>query len=188
MEQKVSRLELRYSRRIRRRNQLWKRFSNTGRKGVCIVRQISSGVSLCERGFDACGFIGGCEHPDSESLISPPTSDARPNGHVSPDDSRCPRPDPLRRLRRGAVPCQGYCRFDASSPATSKVAKCVARGLFKLQDLVKTPPASSRTEMYIRQATPATYRQVLREVRQKEIYKLIVDTNPKHMYQFFRSV
>ncbi|XP_046392460.1 glutamate receptor ionotropic, kainate 2 isoform X3 [Ischnura elegans] len=61
-------------------------------------------------------------------------------------------------------------------------------GLFKLQDLVKTPPASSRTEMYIRQATPATYRQVLREVRQKEIYKLIVDTNPKHMYQFFRAI
>ncbi|XP_071455838.1 glutamate receptor ionotropic, kainate 1-like [Hetaerina americana] len=61
-------------------------------------------------------------------------------------------------------------------------------GLFKLQDLVKTPPASPRTEMYIRQATPATYRQVLREVRQKEIYKLIVDTNPKHMYQFFRAI
>ncbi|KAJ4452057.1 hypothetical protein ANN_03573 [Periplaneta americana] len=59
-------------------------------------------------------------------------------------------------------------------------------GLFKLQDLVKVPPAM-RTEMYIRQATPGTYRQVLREIRQKEIYKLIVDTNPRHMYQFFRA-
>ncbi|XP_054261557.1 glutamate receptor ionotropic, kainate 2 isoform X6 [Macrosteles quadrilineatus] len=60
-------------------------------------------------------------------------------------------------------------------------------GLFKLQDLVKAPPAT-RTEMYIRQANPATYRQVLREIRQKEIFKLIVDTNPKHMSQFFRAI
>ncbi|XP_049771202.1 glutamate receptor ionotropic, kainate 2 [Schistocerca cancellata] len=61
------------------------------------------------------------------------------------------------------------------------------KGLFKLQDLVKSPPVV-RTEMYIRQATPTTYRQVLREIRQKEIYKLIVDTNPKHMYKFFRAI
>ncbi|KAJ9579736.1 hypothetical protein L9F63_004662, partial [Diploptera punctata] len=60
-------------------------------------------------------------------------------------------------------------------------------GLFKLQDLVKVPPAM-RTEMYIRQASPGTYRQVLKEIRQKEIFKLIVDTNPKHMYQFLRAI
>ncbi|XP_046667621.1 LOW QUALITY PROTEIN: glutamate receptor ionotropic, kainate 2-like [Homalodisca vitripennis] len=60
-------------------------------------------------------------------------------------------------------------------------------GLFKLQDLVKAPPAA-RTEMYIRQANPSTYRQVLKEIRQKEIFKLIVDTNPKHMSQFFRAI
>ncbi|XP_076765874.1 glutamate receptor ionotropic, kainate 2 isoform X1 [Xylocopa sonorina] len=60
-------------------------------------------------------------------------------------------------------------------------------GLFKLQDLVKSPP-SSRTEMYIRQAGPGSYRQVLREVRHKEIYKLIVDTDPAHMQQFFRAI
>ncbi|GFG33916.1 hypothetical protein Cfor_07160, partial [Coptotermes formosanus] len=59
--------------------------------------------------------------------------------------------------------------------------------LFKLQDLVKVPP-TVRTEMYIRQATPGTYRQVLREIRQKEIYKLIVDTNPRNMQQFFRAI
>ncbi|XP_065350072.1 glutamate receptor ionotropic, kainate 2 isoform X6 [Cloeon dipterum] len=62
-----------------------------------------------------------------------------------------------------------------------------SKGLFKLQDLVKSPP-TQRTEMYIRQANPATYRQVLKEIRQKEIYKLIVDTNPKHMYKFFRAI
>jgi hypothetical protein len=71
----------------------------------------------------------------------------------------------------------------------SKTLKVVGvfTGLFKLQDLVKVPP-TVRTEMYIRQATPGTYRQVLREIRQKEIYKLIVDTNPRNMQQFFRAV
>lgn len=49
-------------------------------------------------------------------------------------------------------------------------------------------PAAAKTEMYIRQAGPTSYRQVLREVKQKEIYKLIVDTNPKNIQQFFRAV
>lgn len=60
-------------------------------------------------------------------------------------------------------------------------------GLFKLHELVKTP-TSSRNEMYIRQAGPDSYRQVLKEIRQKEIFKLIVDTNPKHIQRFFRAV
>ncbi len=60
-------------------------------------------------------------------------------------------------------------------------------GLFKLQDLVKSPP-SPKTEIYIRQAGPGTYRQVLREIRHKEIYKLIIDTDPAYMQQFFRAV
>ncbi|XP_044011018.1 glutamate receptor ionotropic, kainate 2 isoform X4 [Aphidius gifuensis] len=60
-------------------------------------------------------------------------------------------------------------------------------GLFKLQDLVKSPP-TPRTELYIRQAGPGSYRQVLKEIRQKEIYKLIVDTDPAHMQKFFRAI
>ncbi|XP_015833574.1 glutamate receptor ionotropic, kainate 2 isoform X3 [Tribolium castaneum] len=60
-------------------------------------------------------------------------------------------------------------------------------GLFKLQELVKAP-AAARTEMYIRQAGPTSYRQVLKEVRQKEIYKLIVDTNPRNIQKFFRAI
>ncbi|KAF6208034.1 hypothetical protein GE061_016484 [Apolygus lucorum] len=60
-------------------------------------------------------------------------------------------------------------------------------GLFKLQELVKSPPGS-RTEMYIRQANPNSYRHVLREIRQKEIFKLIVDTNPANMNLFFRAI
>uniref|UniRef100_A0A1B6EA31 Glutamate receptor ionotropic, kainate 2 n=1 Tax=Clastoptera arizonana TaxID=38151 RepID=A0A1B6EA31_9HEMI len=59
--------------------------------------------------------------------------------------------------------------------------------LYKLQHFVKTAPAS-KTEMYIRQANPSTYRQVLAEIRQKEIFKLIVDTKPRHMNTFFRAI
>lgn len=77
------------------------------------------------------------------------------------------------------------------SPQWTEVFKnnitLMCSGLFKLQELVKAPPAA-RTEMYIRQANPSTYRQVLREIRQKEIFKLIVDTNPRHMSHFFRAV
>lgn len=60
-------------------------------------------------------------------------------------------------------------------------------GLFKQQELMKTT-STSKAEMYIRKATPKTYRHVLREIRQKEIYKLIIDTNPIHMNSFFRAV
>ncbi|XP_055372233.1 glutamate receptor ionotropic, kainate 2 isoform X4 [Condylostylus longicornis] len=60
-------------------------------------------------------------------------------------------------------------------------------GLFKQQELMRATPAS-RTEMYIRQATPDTYRKVLREIRQKEIYKLIIDTNPGNINAFFRAI
>lgn len=63
-------------------------------------------------------------------------------------------------------------------------------GLFKQQEFMKSTPTSpsSRAEMYVRQATPDTYREVLKDIRQKEIYKLIIDTNSRHMSKFFRAV
>lgn len=63
-------------------------------------------------------------------------------------------------------------------------------GLFKQQEFMKSTPTSpsSRAEMYVRQATPDTYREVLKDIRQKEIYKLIIDTNSQHMSKFFRAV
>lgn len=63
-------------------------------------------------------------------------------------------------------------------------------GLFKQQEFMKSTPSSpsSRAEMYIRQATPETYREVLKDIRQKEIYKLIIDTNSQYMTKFFRAV
>ncbi|XP_044251333.1 glutamate receptor ionotropic, kainate 2 isoform X1 [Drosophila takahashii] len=57
-------------------------------------------------------------------------------------------------------------------------------GLFNLMH----SSTETKTEMYIRQASPDSYRQVLRAIRQKEIYKIIVDTNPSHIKTFFRSI
>ncbi|XP_022217259.1 glutamate receptor ionotropic, kainate 2 isoform X6 [Drosophila obscura] len=45
-----------------------------------------------------------------------------------------------------------------------------------------------KTEMYIRQASPESYRGVLRAIRQKEIYKIIVDTSPSNIKKFFRCI
>lgn len=63
-------------------------------------------------------------------------------------------------------------------------------GLFKQQEFMKSTPTSpsTRAEMYVRQATPETYREVLKDIRQKEIYKLIIDTNSQYMSKFFRAV
>lgn len=60
-------------------------------------------------------------------------------------------------------------------------------GIFNHQDLVHVT-ADIRTELYIRQTSPKTYRQVLRAVRMKDIYKIIVDTNPTNINAFFRAV
>nr|XP_036222536.1 glutamate receptor ionotropic, kainate 1-like isoform X1 [Bactrocera oleae]XP_036222537.1 glutamate receptor ionotropic, kainate 1-like isoform X1 [Bactrocera oleae] len=60
-------------------------------------------------------------------------------------------------------------------------------GIFNHQDLVHVT-ADIRTELYIRQTSPKTYRQVLRAVRMKDIYKIIVDTNPTNINAFFRAI
>ncbi|XP_017061663.1 glutamate receptor ionotropic, kainate 2 isoform X3 [Drosophila ficusphila] len=57
-------------------------------------------------------------------------------------------------------------------------------GLFNLMH----SSTDTKAEMYIRQASPESYRQVLRAIRQKEIYKIIVDTNPSHITTFFKSI
>ncbi|XP_050742879.1 glutamate receptor ionotropic, kainate 2 isoform X3 [Drosophila biarmipes] len=57
-------------------------------------------------------------------------------------------------------------------------------GLFNLMQ----SSTETKAEMYIRQASPDSYRQVLRAIRQKEIYKIIVDTNPSNIKTFFKSI
>lgn len=60
-------------------------------------------------------------------------------------------------------------------------------GLLRLQDLVRAPP-TSKMEVYIRQGTVNTYRQVLREIKQRDINNIIVDTRTEHVQTFFRAV
>nr|WBU77235.1 ionotropic receptor [Odontothrips loti] len=56
-------------------------------------------------------------------------------------------------------------------------------GLMKLRDLVRQD-----MELYVRQADPASYRGVLKDIKSKEIYNLIVDTRPDTMRHFLREV
>ncbi|XP_050735257.1 glutamate receptor ionotropic, kainate 2-like isoform X4 [Eriocheir sinensis] len=60
-------------------------------------------------------------------------------------------------------------------------------GLIKLQELVKSPPRE-HMEFMIRQGTPENYRDLLKEVKQKEIFNIIVDTKPENMNHFLRGI
>ncbi|KAG7197504.1 hypothetical protein KM043_013350 [Ampulex compressa] len=63
---------------------------------------------------------------------------------------------------------------------------CVS-GLVKLRELVRSPK-SREIEVNLRQADPDSYRQVLSEMKSKEIRNLIVDTRPEHMHHFLRMI
>ncbi|XP_034244702.1 glutamate receptor ionotropic, kainate 2-like, partial [Thrips palmi] len=56
-------------------------------------------------------------------------------------------------------------------------------GLMKLRDLVRQD-----MELYVRQADPASFRTVLKDIKAKEIYNLVVDTRPDTMRHFLREV
>ncbi|PBC33119.1 Glutamate receptor, ionotropic kainate [Apis cerana cerana] len=60
-------------------------------------------------------------------------------------------------------------------------------GLVKLRELVRSPK-SQEMEVNLRQADPDSYRQVLSEMKSKEIRNLIVDTRPEHMHHFLRMI
>ncbi|XP_034173812.2 glutamate receptor ionotropic, kainate 2 isoform X3 [Osmia lignaria lignaria] len=60
-------------------------------------------------------------------------------------------------------------------------------GLVKLRELVRSPK-SREIEVNLRQADPDSYRQVLSEMKSKEIRNLIVDTKPEHMHHFLRMI
>ncbi|XP_064104775.1 glutamate receptor ionotropic, kainate 2-like [Macrobrachium nipponense] len=60
-------------------------------------------------------------------------------------------------------------------------------GLIKLQELVKSPP-KEHMEFLIRQGSPENYRDLLKEIKQKEIYNIIVDTKPENMNHFLRGI
>ncbi|XP_076672007.1 glutamate receptor ionotropic, kainate 2 isoform X3 [Andrena cerasifolii] len=60
-------------------------------------------------------------------------------------------------------------------------------GLVKLRELVRSPK-SREIEVNLRQADPDSYRQVLSEMKSKEVRNLIVDTRPEHMHHFLRMI
>ncbi|XP_032687022.1 glutamate receptor ionotropic, kainate 2-like isoform X6 [Odontomachus brunneus] len=60
-------------------------------------------------------------------------------------------------------------------------------GLVKLRELVRSPKIRD-IEVNLRQTDPDSYRQVLSEMKSKEIRNLIVDTRPEHMHHFLRMI
>ncbi|XP_045024645.1 glutamate receptor ionotropic, kainate 2 isoform X1 [Daphnia magna] len=61
------------------------------------------------------------------------------------------------------------------------------QGLVMLQDMIRAPTAKPM-EILLRQASPDTYKDVLREVKAKEYYNLVIDTKPENMNFFLKGV
>lgn len=60
--------------------------------------------------------------------------------------------------------------------------------LFRMKDFMKTVPDRKTVEVYLRHATPDTYRSVLNEIKNMEIYNMLVDTKSEHVDHFLRGV
>jgi hypothetical protein len=56
-----------------------------------------------------------------------------------------------------------------------------------LQDMIRAPTAKPM-EVLLRQASPDTYKDVLKEVKAKEFYNLVIDTKPENMNFFLKGV
>jgi len=61
------------------------------------------------------------------------------------------------------------------------------KGLVMLQDMIRAPTAKPM-EILLRQASPDTYKDVLKEVKAKEYYNLVIDTRPENMNFFLKGV
>ncbi|XP_016837534.1 glutamate receptor ionotropic, kainate 2 isoform X2 [Nasonia vitripennis] len=60
-------------------------------------------------------------------------------------------------------------------------------GLIKLRELVRSRKAQDM-EVYLRQADLDSYRQVLSEIKAKEVHNIIVDTRAENMHHFLRMI
>lgn len=60
----------------------------------------------------------------------------------------------------------------------------VHTGLLLVQNLMKL----TKADFYIRQVNQHTHRQVMREIKDKHIFNIIVDVHPRNINGFFRSV
>lgn len=57
-----------------------------------------------------------------------------------------------------------------------------------MKDFMKTVPNRKTVDVYLRHATPETYRSVLNEIKNLEIYNMLVDTKSEHVNHFLRGV
>lgn len=57
-----------------------------------------------------------------------------------------------------------------------------------MKDFMKTIPNRKSIDLYLRHATPETYRSVLNEIKNMEIYNMLVDTKSEHVNHFLRGV
>lgn len=60
--------------------------------------------------------------------------------------------------------------------------------LYRMKDFMKTVPKRKTVDVYLRHATPETYRSVLNEIKNMEIYNMLVDTKSEHVNHFLRGV
>lgn len=60
--------------------------------------------------------------------------------------------------------------------------------MFRMKDFMKTVPDKKTVDVYLRYATPDTYRSVLNEIKNMEIYNMLVDTKSEHVDHFLRGV
>lgn len=57
-------------------------------------------------------------------------------------------------------------------------------GLMKLRDLARAPGL----EVHVHQADPSSYGIVMRDIKNKDIHNILVDTRPEHMTDFLKTV
>ncbi|XP_050440988.1 glutamate receptor ionotropic, kainate 2-like isoform X2 [Adelges cooleyi] len=60
--------------------------------------------------------------------------------------------------------------------------------LFRMKDFMKSVPNKKPVDVYLRYATPETYRSVLSEIKNMEIYNMLVDTKSEHVNHFLRGI
>ncbi|KAB0792004.1 hypothetical protein PPYR_13965 [Photinus pyralis] len=59
--------------------------------------------------------------------------------------------------------------------------------LIKLRELVRSPH-NTDLEIHLRQADPESYRAVLKEIKNKDIHNLVIDTKPSNMQHFLKGI
>ncbi|XP_050512412.1 glutamate receptor ionotropic, kainate 2-like isoform X2 [Diabrotica virgifera virgifera] len=60
-------------------------------------------------------------------------------------------------------------------------------GLLKLRELVRSPQ-NGGLEIHLRQASPESYQDVLKEIKNKEIHNIVVDTKPSNLQHFLKGI